>query len=248
VLPLHKIPVLEALQKQVALLNGVVKPLASMSVPTGLQPLMAHFAGGVFPAGVVHEMVVTTQQQQAATHGFLAGVIAQCLPANGVVVWVGTGLQVFPAGLAYWGLQPHKHIFIQPQNAKQVNWVIEEALQCSGITAVVASSSTAISFTNSRRFQLAAEKTNVTGFIQTQNSTGQANACYSRWLVQPAKSIAIQGLPGVGSVAWQVQLQKIRNGKVGKWQVQWAASEQLLVVPTVQQLMPPVSIPIKKYA
>ena len=49
-------------------------------------------------------------------------------------------------------------------------------------------------------------------------------ACVSRWQISSLASEATD-LPGVGFPKWNIELLKIRNGKPGAWQVEWAAGK-----------------------
>jgi protein ImuA len=81
-----------------------------------------------------------------------------------------------------------------------------------------------ISFTTSRRFQLAVEQSRVTGFVLRSNPRNlNTNACVSRWKIKPMPTYTEDDLPGPGFPRWQVELLKIRNGKPGIWQVEWSA-------------------------
>jgi len=37
------------------------------------------------------------------------------------------------------------------------------------------------------------------------------------------------GMPGVGFPRWQIELLKVRNGKPGKWTVEWSAGRFIQV-------------------
>jgi len=79
-----------------------------------------------------------------------------------------------------------------------------------------------INFTASRRLQLVVEQSAVTGFIlRHQPRNLNTNAFVSRWKISPVPSAPEDDLPGVGFPRWNVELQKIRNGKPGTWQVQY---------------------------
>ena len=107
------------------------------------------------------------------------------------------------------------------QKEKEILWVMEEALKCEGLAAVIAETPE-ISFTASRRFQLAVEQSRVTGFIIRRNPKNLATACVTRWKISPLPSATEDGLPGVGFPRWNVELLKVRNGTPGKWQLEWA--------------------------
>jgi len=79
-----------------------------------------------------------------------------------------------------------------------------------------------ISFTASRRLQLAVEQSQVTGFILRNNFRNlNTTACVSRWKITSLPSEAVDDLPGIGFPKWRVELLRIRNGRSGVWDVQW---------------------------
>ena len=99
---------------------------------------------------------------------------------------------------------------------------MEEALKCEGLAAVICEVRE-LSFLASRRLQLAVEKSQVTGFVlQCQPKTINTTACISRWKITALPTELADGMPGVGFPRWQVQLLKVRNGRPGNWQLEWA--------------------------
>ena len=100
---------------------------------------------------------------------------------------------------------------------------MEETLKCGGLTAVVGEIQE-ISFTASRRLQLAVEQSGVTGFILHRYPRNlNTIACVSRWKITSLPSVLHDDIPGVGFPRWNVELLKIRNGKPGTWQMEWSA-------------------------
>ncbi len=61
------------------------------------------------------------------------------------------------------------------------------------------------------------------------------NACVSRWDIASAASLPADGLPGVGHARWKVELLKMRGGKTGKWEMEWAPEGIRIVTPAVIQ-------------
>ncbi len=81
-----------------------------------------------------------------------------------------------------------------------------------------------LSFTNSRRLQLAVEQSNVTGFILRNNLRNvNTTACVTRWKITPLPSASADDMPGISFPRWNVELLKVRNGKPGSWQIEFAA-------------------------
>ena len=78
-------------------------------------------------------------------------------------------------------------------------------------------------FTTSRRLQLAVEKSRVTGFVLRRDPRKlNTLATIARWKVSPLSSACEEDLPGLGFPRWNIELQKIRNGKPGSWQMEWS--------------------------
>jgi protein ImuA len=102
-----------------------------------------------------------------------------------------------------------------------VLWAVNEALKCSSLSAVVGEMPE-MNLTASRRFQLAIEEAGVGCFILRNNPKNLLTTAVSRWHVQPIHSKVEEGFPGVGHPGWRVKLLKVRNGKTGSWDLEWA--------------------------
>ncbi len=216
-----KADIISQLRKEILAMSGVQPALAEEVVNEELPFMQAHFPFAVFPRAAVHELICSAQEDIAASSGFVASLLSSLFTTAAPMIWISEQRQVFPSGLVPFNIDPSQIIFIQPANAKETLWVTEEALKCKGISAVVAEMS-GIEFLHSRRFQLAVEKSLVTAFIINHKKGDAANnACISRWKITTAKSYVQDGLPGVGNPVWDVQLEKIRNGKIGNWLLQW---------------------------
>ncbi len=135
---------------------------------------------------------------------------------------------MFPPALKSFGIAPDKIIFIDLKKEKEILWAMEEALKCDSLSAVVGEMKE-LSFTNSRRLQLAVEQSRVTGFILRNNTRNfSTTACVTRWKIAPLPSES-DDMPGVGFPRWNVELLKVRNGKPGSWQIEFAAGHFSLI-------------------
>src|SRR5204863_978353 len=131
--------------------------------------------------------------------------------------------KIFPPALNFFDIEADRIIFIDVKKEKEILWVLEEALKCEGLAAVVGEINE-ISFTASRRLQLAVEESRVTGFLlRHYHSKLNITASVSRWRITHIPSKLEDGLPGVGFPRWNVVLEKIRNGRPGHWQIEWSA-------------------------
>ena len=217
----HKSDIIASLQKDILSLGGIKSPVDTSRQNNNLDILQSHFPYGTFPLGAVHEFVSDKPENLAVSTGFICGLISTFLPTDGIVVWISRNQNIFPPALQAFNITAHKVIFVHPSNEKDSWWCIEEALGCKSLTAVVMEMKV-VNFTNSRRFQLAVEKSKVTGFILNIHPTPVQNtACVSRWMISSLPSELKDGMPGIGHPRWKVELQKARNGKPGSWEMEW---------------------------
>lgn len=208
------------LQAKINAMQGLGK-LSHEPVNTELYPFTAAFPGNAFPTGAIHEFISYEAPNAASTSGFITALAGKLIKEGSLCLWVGNGRKVFPAGLKHFGLEPDRVVFIHATRQKDALWVIEEALKCEALTAVIGEIKE-LGFTESRRLQLAVENSGVTGFIHRYCPYAEnAVACTTRWKISPMPSITEDNLPGVGYSTWDVQLVKVRNGKPHSWQVSW---------------------------
>lgn len=224
--------IINRLQRDILTLQGFKAPQLGYPVESGGLSVMEAFPDKVFPLGAVHEFVTTSMEDASATAGFISGLLSTVLQTTGVIAWVGAGKYIFPPALKQFGIAPDRIIFFEPIKKRDIQWTVEEVLRCEAFSAVVADWSD-MSFTESRRLQLAVERTNVTGFIIRRSPRLlSTTACVARWKVSSLHSHAVEDLPGVGFARWQIELQKVRNGRPGNWIVEWAGDHLQEPVPS----------------
>ena len=198
-----------------------LKKVSGQSLNTGLWEIEKAFPDQTFPLGAIHEFISNAKEEEAATNGFMAGLISPLLK-KGTAIWVSSKRTLFPPALSIFGIDPERIFFIDSWRQKEVLWAIEEALKCDAISVVIGELGE-LSFTESRRLQLAVEQSRVTGFIHRYSPKSEnVTACVTRWKIKPLASNT-NSIPGVGFPQWNVQLLKVRNGKPGTWQIEWAA-------------------------
>ncbi|MFD1258571.1 ImuA family protein [Mucilaginibacter terrae] len=234
--------IINRLKEEILLKQGY-KPLQGDAAKIGgLQEIEAAFPNGVFPTGMMHEFVNPQVEHSTACGAFITGLIASLMPEGGICLWISANRIMFPPALKKFGIEPDSVIFIDLAREKDVLWATEEALKCDGLTAVI-SEIREITFTQSRRLQLAVEQSKVTGFVLRNDPNKVGNtACVARWQITPTPSQQIGRLPGVGFPRWKVELQKVRNGSPGIWTVEWRGkafslvADNLAVDTTVKQI------------
>ena len=218
-----KANIISALRKDILALQGIRHDSNNSRLNKTIGILKNAFREKSFPVGVMHEFIVTGQENAAVTNGFVASIINPLMAESGPVIWVGCNTDVFPPALKAFGIAPEKIIFIELKKEKEILWVIEEALKCEGLAAVIGEIKE-LTFTQSRRLQLAVEKSKVTGFIIRNNPRAiNITACATRWKITSLAGENLDGLPGVSFPRWNVDLLKVRNGKPAIWQIEYSA-------------------------
>jgi protein ImuA len=216
-----KAEIIFELQKELLPLQGFKHSLGIGAVDTGLGPIRYSFPNATFPVGAMHEFICTGPEDGAATAGFISGILSSLMRNGGVSLWISSSQTIFAPSFTHFGIAPDKIIFVNVAKERDVLWCIEEALKCDGLASVIGEINE-LSFTASRRFQLAVEQNRVTGFIiRNKPRNLAATACIARWKISSLPSIRVNDMPGIGFPRWNVELIKVRNGKTGCWQVEW---------------------------
>ncbi|MCW3075407.1 MAG: Error-prone repair protein ImuA [Bacteroidetes bacterium] len=213
--------VIEQLQHQIEKLQGNTVHSTDHKIVLGLGAMENAFPAKVFTKGAVHELISNNAEQATCTSGFISVILGKLIQNSGYCVWIShvPRRSVFPNALKTFGIDPERILFVDAAKSKDALWAIEEALKCDALIAVVGEI-TELSFNDSRRLQLAVEKSHVTGFIHRfKPKTENAVACVSRWKISPIASAATEN-PGVGFSRWHVQLLKVRNGQPDEWHVE----------------------------
>lgn len=227
--------IVKQLRKQLLEIQGFKPSPISQAGGFGLGPLESCFPNSTFPVGTIHEFIAENQEETAASEGFISGLLAKLMENSSTCLWISRDRKLFPPAMQAFNVQPEQIIFIDLNHKKEILWVMEEALKCEGLAGVIAEISD-IDFSQSRRLQLAVEKSRVTGILlrkEPKNSLS-ATACTVRWQVKPQVTEPIDGLPGVGNPRWEISLLKVRNGHTGKFKVEWA-SDRFIPLETSQE-------------
>jgi protein ImuA len=213
--------IIARLQREIFSLQGLGPAPNGIHADLGLGEINYAFPNNSFPLAAAHEFQSMDAEHASATSGFVSCIVSSLMKNNGMAVWISSTNKIFPPALKTFNISPDQIIFINGKNQKEILWAMEEALKCEGLAAVICEIRE-ISFTESKRLQLAVEKSRVTGFIiRDQLRNMGVNACVPRWKISSIQSEATD-LPGVGFPRWNIELLKIRNGKPGSWQVEWS--------------------------
>lgn len=212
---------IKKLQQDILLWQGIKPRECGKKEEMGLGPLEKAFPQGVFPRKAIHEFISIVPEHSAASNGFIGGLLSRLMANGEACLWISASRKLYPASLRLFNVDPDRLIFVDVSSEKEVLWVLEEALKCEGLAAVVAELND-LSLIESRRLQLAVEQSGVTGILLRKDARKVlSNVASARWRITPLASVTEEGMPGLGFPRWRVELTKVRNGNPGEWEFQW---------------------------
>ncbi len=218
--------------------------LAAAAAPAGRHgtlafddPLLAaHLPGGGLMLGALHEILADGMEAET---GALAAAFAACLLARLLardaaarpVIWIAGTTDLYPPGLAAYGLDPARLLLAQGSSDALILGAAEAALR-DGTAAAVVAEAGGFPRLAGRRLMLAAQAGGSTGFVLRRRPPPLAQerlaqdgrravagqdgvAAATRWRLAPAPSVPQGREPG--AVCWQVTLLHARGGRPGAW-------------------------------
>ncbi len=103
---------------------------------------------------------------------------------------------------------------------RDARWALEEGL--AGGLAVVVGEVGAVTLTESRRLQLAAEAAGATALLLRPRAAAAApGAALTRWRLAALPGAVEPGMPGVGRARWRAELFRCRGGAAATWEMEW---------------------------
>jgi protein ImuA len=205
-------------------------------LPLGDPRVDACLPGGGLPLGRWHEIVGEGLEAEdpAAAAGFAARLAAALAEKGGETVWVLRRDDLYAPGLAGFGLDPARLLFVAVRKDAEVLAAVEDALRTTGVAAVVGEAE-ALDLTAGRRLQLACEQTGATGLILRRRRAlaagrkgqgrgerrDEATAATTRWRIGPEPSRPEEAAyTGLGPPRWRVELERCRGGRTGAWSLE----------------------------
>ena len=156
---------LAQLQERMHQIGGVRRIDTQPPVSTGSPGVNALLPAGGIERGTLLECFPTLRNSSGNGLGTLAMLVAKALSADGGAVVVIDREKTFyaPAAAAL-GIPWPKLLVVQPRNAQDELWAIDQALRCAGVAAVCAPLAK-LGAHDFRRLQLAAESSEAVGLL-----------------------------------------------------------------------------------
>ena len=198
----------------------------------GVSEVHAHLSGPGLACGVLHEIAAAAHGDRPAVFGFLFALTAAALrlrPGPAVFVAQRRCLSDFGApyghGLVQLGLDAGRLLLVETKSDKDALWALEEALRSQSRPAMVAGAiDRGLDLTTSRRLNLAAAShATPLVLLRASGATGIANgtsAAATRWRIASAPA-ALDLFGAFAHPRWSVALERCRNGRTGKWLIEW---------------------------
>ncbi len=232
---------LARLKDEVRRLERAIAPDADAggTVTLGIADIDQHLPWGGLPRGALHEVIA---EDPGAGVGFAAVLAARLAAwktksgADGMVLWC-EGARTLDAGILYapglkrFGLVPERVICVRVRADRDALWALEEGLG-GGLAAVVGEVG-AVTLTEGRRLQLAAEMAGVTALLlRPPAAAAVPAAALTRWRLGTLPGATTPGIPGVGRARWRVELFRCRGGTAHEWEMEWRDETGALALAT----------------
>ncbi len=215
------------LRRMVARLETGWLGTPSTYLPLGLPDIHRHLSGPGLPCGALHEVIAAAHGDTPASFGFVLALMACASqarrgPALLVVSRQGADFGTpYGHGLRQLGLDVGRLILVETRSGKDALWAVEEILRSDTGAAVVAGVvESSLDLTMSRRLNLAASTAGAPLVLLRPPAATGTSAATTRWRVAAAPA-GRDRFNAFASWRWQVALERCRNGRAGRWQLEW---------------------------
>ena len=228
---------LAALKVRVRALEGI-GGAGVRAVPTGVAAIDRALPGRGLALGALHEILRPTTVDGAAD-GFAAVLLARlATAADAPVLWITGAGDLYPPGLAAFGLTPDRLIVAHAPRRTDRLWALEEAAraaQAGTMLAAVLAEVPQLDLVASRRLHLAAEAGGAAVLLLRPAADAGTSVAVTRWQVAAlsgAPAAIAPGVtdPGVARPRWRLDLLRCRGGRPDAWTVDWLGSGSGLVL------------------
>jgi protein ImuA len=199
------------------------EPPSGDVLPFGIAVMDAALGGGL-ACGALHEIAAPRESEMAAAAGFALGLAAGRRKS---VLWIAEDMALAESGAPHGpgldaiGLAPERLLIVAAPKTRDVLWVMEEALRCCALGAVIGEIRGGVDLVATRRLSLAAGHAGcgALGLLLRTAPSGEPSAAATRWTVGAAASAPSPH--GIGAPRFAARLTRNRRGHLGSWIVEW---------------------------
>lgn len=217
---------LEALRRRLARMEGRTASDADR-FDLGYEGVDAWLGG--LNRRALHEVHAASGADMASADGFSLGLAVRAA-GSGHIAWIVQAMNLTEAGLPYgegladWGLDPGRVLFVRTRDASALLAAAEDCLKSGALGAVVMSvwgEPKSLNLTATRRLALASRESGTVGLLVRTGAGAQAGAAETRWTISSAPSRPLEaGAPGRPVLT--ARLEKSRTGaNPGQWMMEW---------------------------
>lgn len=194
-------------------------------LPFGIETMDRTLGGGL-ALGALHEASARAPGAEGALAAFgLALATRAALARRRPVLVVQQELAAFEAGGLYgpgldeMGLPPGALVLVRVRKAQDALLVMEEALKCAGLSAVLGEVASPLpeALTATRRLSLAARAGGGLGLLLRQSRDPEPCAALTRWVIGSAPSRPRDAYGGLGPTCLHAALTRNRHGRPADW-------------------------------
>ncbi|QTL04961.1 hypothetical protein J5J86_06530 [Aquabacter sp. L1I39] len=204
--------------------EGLCAPAGEACLPLGVPEVDACLGGGL-TLGALHEASVRAPRGEGALMAFALAVAARAgRQMRRPVLVVQQDLAMLEAGTLYGpglaerGLPEGSLILVRVRKAQDALLVMEEALKCAGLSAILGEVASPLpeALTATRRLALAAQAGGTLGLLLRPVRSAEPCAARTRWTLAPAPSQP-DAYGGLGPPCLSAALVRNRMGPPGAW-------------------------------
>ena len=200
---------------------------------------------GGLSLGALHECLGGATGAASALSGFATALVGRLSARrDGWVLWISTaaarreGGGLHALGLLGAGCDPGRVVEVAVERPEEALWAFEEGLSCRGTAAIVAEipgDPDVLDLTATRRLALRANRGGdgaegsgrALALLLRSGGVPQSTAAATRWRIAAARSRQPAGFAlGLGRPAFAVELDKNRDGRVGRFVLEWNPDER----------------------
>jgi protein ImuA len=203
-------------------IRAAAPPIGEM-LPLGIAAMDAALGGGL-ACGALHEIAAPRESEMAAAAGFALALAAR---RRTPVLWIAEDMALAESGAPHGpgldaiGLAPERLLTVAAPKTRDVLWVMEEALRCRALGAVIGEIRGGADLVATRRLSLAVGHAGcgTLGLLLRAAPSGEPSAAATRWVVGAAASAPAPH--GIGPPRFAAHLTRNRRGHLGSWIVEW---------------------------